>query len=51
MYLMLKIGKLGQVQERSPDFMVFLGYNKLPAHWVPFDSFWFAVLRLFWSLE
>jgi urea transport system permease protein len=23
--------------------MVFLGYNKLPAHWVPFNSFWFAL--------
>ena len=43
MYLMLKIGKLGQYKSDLPDFMVFLGYNKLPAHWVPFDSFWFAV--------
>ena len=42
MYLMLKIGKLGQYKSDLPDFMVFLGYNKLPAHWVPFDSFWFA---------
>ena len=43
MYLMLKIGKLGQYKSDLPDFMVFLGYNKLPAHWVPFNSFWFAV--------
>ena len=43
MYLMLKIGKLGQYKSDLPDFMVFLGYNKLPAHWVPFDNFWFAV--------
>ncbi len=43
MYLMLKIGKLGQYKNDLPDFMVFLGYNKLPAHWVPFNSFWFAV--------
>ena len=35
MYLMLKIGKLGQYKSDLPDFMVFLGYNKLPAHWVP----------------
>ncbi len=42
MYLMLKIGKLGQYKSDLPDFMVFLGYNKLPAHWLPFDSFWFA---------
>ena len=43
MYLMLKIGKLGQYKSDLPDFMVFLGYNKLPAHWVPFNSFWFAL--------
>src|SRR4030095_7490891 len=43
MYLMLKIGKLGQYKSELPDFMVFLGYNKLPSHWVPFDSFWLAV--------
>jgi urea transport system permease protein len=43
MYLMLKIGKLGQYKSDLPDFMVFLGYNKLPSHWVPFNSFWFAV--------
>ncbi|HEY5741367.1 MAG TPA: urea ABC transporter permease subunit UrtC [Terrimicrobiaceae bacterium] len=42
MYLMLKIGKLGQYKSDLPDFMVFLGYNKLPAHWEPFHSFWFA---------
>ena len=42
MHLMLKIGKLGQYKSDLPDFMVFLGYNKLPAHWVPFDNFWFA---------
>ncbi len=42
MYLMLKIGKLGQYKSDLPDFMVFLGYNKLPAHWIPFDNFWFA---------
>jgi urea transport system permease protein len=43
MYLMLKIGKLGQYKSDLPDFMVFLGYNKLPPHWVPFNSFWFAL--------
>ena len=42
MYLMLKIGKLGQYHSDLPDFMVFLGYPKLPAHWVPFSSFWVA---------
>ena len=30
MYLMLMIGKLGQYKSDLPDFMVFLGYNKLP---------------------
>ena len=42
MYLMLMIGKLGQYHSDLPDFMVFLGYPKLPAHWVPFYHFWFA---------
>jgi urea transport system permease protein len=43
MYLMLKIGRLGQYHSDLPDFMVFLGYPRLPAHWVPFHSFGFAV--------
>ena len=42
MYLMLMIGKLGQYHSDLPDFMVFLGYPKLPTHWVPFYHFWFA---------
>ncbi len=42
MYLMLMIGKLGQYHSELPDFMVFLGYPTLPAHWVPFRHFWFA---------
>src|SRR3984885_13549514 len=42
MYLMLMIGKLGQYHSDLPDFMVFLGYPRLPAHWIPFHSFWFA---------
>ncbi len=43
MHLMLLIGKLGQYHSDLPDFMVFLGYPRLPAHWEPFRSFWFAV--------
>ena len=52
MHLMLKIGKLGQYYQAGnnprelPDFMVFLGYPELPAHWVPFGSFWFAALMV-----
>ena len=46
MYLMLMIGKLGQYHSDLPDFMVFLGYPKLPLHWVPFHSFWLLCLRL-----
>ncbi len=49
MHLMLMIGKLGQYQKNIPDFMVFLEYETkyaatggLPAHWIPFQSFWFA---------
>jgi urea transport system permease protein len=49
MYLMLKIGKLGQYHQDIPDFMVFLEFIKrypetggLPPHWIPFKYFWFA---------
>ncbi|MDR2863100.1 MAG: urea ABC transporter permease subunit UrtC [Puniceicoccales bacterium] len=42
MYLALKVGKLGQYKQDLPDFMVFLGYKELPAHWEPFRHFWFA---------
>ena len=53
MHLMLKIGKLGQYYQAGnnplelPDFMVFLGYPELPAHWVPFNSFAFSALMVF----
>ncbi|RRJ95765.1 urea ABC transporter permease subunit UrtC [Opitutaceae bacterium TAV4] len=43
-YLILMIGKLGQYKSDLPDFMVFLGYEKLPAHWLPFYSFTFALI-------
>src|SRR4029077_12048973 len=49
MYLMLKIGKLGQYKSDLPDFMVFLGYHTLPAHWVPFNNFWFAAAAVVWA--
>jgi urea ABC transporter permease protein UrtC len=48
MHLMLMIGKLGQYKSDLPDFMVFLGYNKLPAHWEPFYNFAFASAAAFW---
>jgi len=48
MHLMLKIGRLGQYKSDLPDFMVFLGYPKLPAHWVPFAEFWFSALAVVW---
>jgi urea transport system permease protein len=44
MYLMRMIGNLGQYHEPIPDFLVFLGFSKLPAFWVPFSSFPFAML-------
>jgi len=46
MHLMLLIGKLGQYHSDLPDFMVFLGYPALPAHWVPFRHFWFAAVAV-----
>jgi urea transport system permease protein len=48
MHLMLMIGKLGQYHSDLPDFMVFLGYPKLPPHWVPFRNFWFAAAAVVW---
>ena len=45
MHLMLQIGKLGQYYRSGlnpnllPDFLVFLGYQKLPSFWQPFYSF------------
>jgi urea transport system permease protein len=44
MHLMLMIGKLGQYHSDLPDFMVFLGYDKLPWFWEPFRTFGFAML-------
>jgi urea transport system permease protein len=48
MHLMLMIGRLGQYHSDLPDFMVFLGYPRLPSHWVPFHSFWFAAAAVIW---
>jgi len=46
LYLMLHICELGQYHSPLPDFMVFLGYPSLPAHWVPFQHFWFSALMI-----
>lgn len=53
MYLMLKIGRLGQYHADIPDFMVFLEFpakypntGGLPPHWIPFQHFWFAALMV-----
>jgi len=48
MHLMLMIGKLGQYHSDLPDFMVFLGYPRLPMHWAPFRNFWFAAAAVIW---
>lgn len=47
MYLMRMIGELGQYRKPIPDFLVFLGWERLPAFWEPFDSFAFAVVMVF----
>ncbi len=44
MYLMRMIGDLGQYHKPIPDFLVFLGWNNLPAFWKPFASFPFAMI-------
>ena len=48
MYLMLMIGERGAYKSVLPDFMVFLGYQELPLHWVPFYNFWFAAGAVLW---
>jgi len=48
MHLMLMIGERGAYQNVLPDFMVFLGYTELPAHWIPFYNFWFASAAVLW---
>ncbi len=47
MYLMRMIGDLGQYHKPIPDFLVFLGWTKLPAFWEPFASFPFALSMVF----
>src|SRR5260221_1870985 len=46
MYLMRMIGDLGQYHQPIPDFLVFLGWTKLPAFWQPFSSFPFAMIMV-----
>jgi len=46
MYLMRMIGDLGQYHQPIPDFLVFLGWTKLPAFWEPFSSFPFAMVMV-----
>jgi len=46
MHLMRLIGDLGQYHKPIPDFLVFLGWNSLPAFWKPFGSFSFALLMV-----
>ncbi len=46
MYLMRKIGELGQYRDPLPDFLVFLGWKDLPSFWKPFSSFPVAMLMM-----
>jgi urea transport system permease protein len=46
MHLMRMIGDLGQYHKPIPDFLVFLGWNSLPAFWKPFSSFGFALMMV-----
>ena len=39
MYLMRMIGSMGQYHMPIPDFLVFLGWTRLPPFWKPFSSF------------
>jgi urea transport system permease protein len=47
MYLMREIGARGvYANPILPDFMVFIGWNKLPWYWYGFDHFWFALIMV-----
>jgi urea transport system permease protein len=47
MYLMRQIGARGVYGNPTlPDFMIFIGWNKLPWYWYGFDHFWFAALMV-----
>jgi urea transport system permease protein len=46
MYLMRMIGSLGQYHMPIPDFLVFLGWTRLPVFWKPFASFPFALFMV-----
>ena len=46
MYLMRMIGSLGQYHMPIPDFLVFLGWTRLPEFWKPFSSFPFALMMV-----
>jgi urea transport system permease protein len=47
MYLMREIGARGvYANPILPDFMVFIGWNKLPWYWYGFEHFWFALLMV-----
>ena len=45
MYLMREIGARGVYANPTlPDFMVFIGWNKLPWYWYGSEHFWFALI-------
>jgi len=46
MYLMRMIGSMGQYHMPIPDFLVFLGWTRLPTFWKPFSSFPFALMMV-----
>jgi urea transport system permease protein len=46
MYLMLAIAGEGVYGSELPDFMVFLGWEKLPWFWPPFRHFWWTALAI-----
>lgn len=46
MYLMLAIAGEGVYGSDLPDFMVFLGWEKLPWFWPPFRHFWWTALAV-----
>jgi urea transport system permease protein len=47
MYLMREIGARGVYGNPTlPDFMIFIGWNKLPWYWYGFEHFWFSLIMV-----
>ncbi|MDR2338537.1 MAG: urea ABC transporter permease subunit UrtC [Deltaproteobacteria bacterium] len=47
MYLMRQIGAKGVYVSELPDFMVFIGWDRLPWYWLGTDMLWYSLILVF----